>query len=299
MPRAGGSLVGASPLNPTPAARPFLKWAGGKSQLLHELVPRVRAGMNGSGYHEPFIGGGALFFALAAEGLLPPRVTLSDGNPNLVTVYLAVRDEVEPLIALLADHKARHGKEHYYAVRAEVPEGAVARAARFIYLNKTCFNGLYRENAKGLYNVPMGAYTNPEICDVPNLRAASAALAGAEILCGDFGAVEQRVQPGDFVYFDPPYDPVSKTASFTAYAKGGFGEAEQTRLALLVGRLADGGVNVLLSNSMTPLVRALYGQYTLETVLASRAVNSKADRRGKIEEALVTVAARERDPSGA
>lgn len=277
-----------------PPARPFLKWAGGKGQLLHELVPRARAGLTGSGYHEPFLGGAALFFELRALGLLPPRVALSDGNLNLVTVYVAVRDDVEPLIALLTGHKARHGKEHYYAVRADVPADPIARAARFIYLNKTCFNGLYRENAKGEYNVPMGAYTNPEVCDARNLRAASAALAGVEIRCADFGAVEERVQPGDFVYFDPPYDPLSKTASFTAYAKGGFGEAEQTRLAQLVGRLADRDVNVLLSNSMTPLVRALYRGFTLETVRASRAVNSRADRRGKIEEALVSTPPRPR-----
>ena len=275
-------------------ARPFLKWAGGKSQLLHELVPRARAGLGGAGYHEPFLGGGALFFELAGLGLLPPRVTLADGNPNLVTVYLAVRDDVEGLIPLLAEHKLRHGKEHYYAVRAEVPDDSVARAARFIYLNKTCFNGLYRENAKGLYNVPMGAYTKPEICDAPKLRAAAAALARVDIVCADFGDVEHRVQPGDFVYFDPPYDPLSKTASFTAYAKGGFGEAEQTRLAALVGSLADRDVNVLLSNSMTPLVRALYGRFNLETVLAARAVNSRADRRGKIAEALVSTSPRPR-----
>lgn len=274
---------------PAGTPRPFLKWAGGKGQLLGELVPRARAGLVGAhGYHEPFLGGGALFFALAGSGLLPPRVTLSDANPNLVTVYEVVRDAVEPLVDRLRVHKARHGRDHYYAVRAEVPADPVDRAARFIYLNKTCFNGLYRENARGLFNVPMGAYARPEICDAPTLRAASGLLAGVEIGQADFADIAARARPGDFVYLDPPYDPVSKTASFTTYAKGGFDEDAQRRLASLVDQLAAAGVRVLLSNSSTELVRALYGRHTCETVLASRAVNSRPDRRGAVPEVLVS-----------
>lgn len=267
--------------------RPFLKWAGGKGQLLGELLPRVRAGLGDGAYHEPFIGGGALFFELARLGELPDRVTISDANPNLVDTYVAVRDEVDAVVELLREHKARHDEAHYYAVRAGQPQASAERAARVIYLNKTCFNGLYRENARGQFNVPMGRYERPEVLDEANLRAASEALRRASISTADFGSVAARARPGDFVYFDPPYDPVSLTSSFTRYAKGGFGPAEQTRLRDLVRELSGAGVRFLLSNSMTPLVRELYTEFRVETVLASRSVNSKGDRRGKIEEALV------------
>ncbi len=267
--------------------RPFLKWAGGKGQLLAELLPRVRAGLGAGGYHEPFIGGGALFFELARRGALPARVSISDANLNLVETYLAVRDEVDALVELLRGHKARHDEGHYYAVRASRPPSQVERAARVIYLNKTCFNGLYRENSRGEFNVPMGRYDKPEVLDEENLRAASEALRRASISVADFGDVAARAQPGDLVYFDPPYDPVSATASFTRYAKGGFGAEEQSRLRDLARDLSRAGVRFLLSNSMTPLVRELYAEFRVETVLAGRSVNSKGDRRGKVEEALV------------
>lgn len=266
---------------------PFLKWAGGKRQLLGELLPRVLAGLGG-GYHEPFLGGGALFFELARLGRLPARVSLGDTNPALVEAYEVVRDDVQALVEALREHAARHDEAHYYAVRAAVPATKLGRAARILYLNRTCFNGLYRENSRGQFNVPMGRYTHPEVVDPPNLRACSAALQGVALSSGDFASVEERAQPGDLVYFDPPYDPVSSTASFTGYAKGGFGADEQRRLAALVRRLDTRGVHVLLSNSMTPLVCELYAGLHLDTVLAGRAVNSKADRRGKVEEALVT-----------
>lgn len=268
--------------------RPFLKWAGGKGQLLGELLPRVRAGLGAGGYHEPFIGGGALFFELSRQGALPRRATLSDANENLVEVYLAVRDELGAVVEVLREHKARHSEEHYYGVRGRRPESRPERAARVIYLNKTCFNGLYRENSRGQFNVPMGRYENPEVLDEPNLRAASEALRGVSIAVADFGDVAGRAEPGDLVYFDPPYDPVSKTSSFTSYAKGGFGSSEQARLRDLARTLSGRGVRFLLSNSMTPLVRELYAEFHVETVLATRAVNSRADRRGKIEEALVS-----------
>lgn len=272
-----------------PRPRPFLKWAGGKGQLLGELVPRARVALAGAGgYHEPFIGGGALFFELAALGLLPPRVRLADANPNLVDVWKVVRDDVEGLIARLIEHKARHDEAHYYAVRAAVPEAPVDRAARVVYLNKTCFNGLYRENSRGGFNVPMGRYLNPEIADAPNLRACAVALRGVEVACAPFAAVEAAVHPGDFVYVDPPYDPLSPTASFTAYARGGFGDAEQAALAALVGRLGAAGARVLVSNSDTPRVRGWYAGHAVETVWASRTVNSRADRRGKVAEVLVS-----------
>jgi DNA adenine methylase len=263
-----------------------LKWAGGKGQLLDQLVPRARAAM-GAAYHEPFLGGGALFFELARIGALPPRVTLSDANPLLVELYVTVRDQPDQLIEHLREHQARHGEAHYYAVRQQVPGVAVARAARVVYLNKTCFNGLYRVNSKGVFNVPMGSYVDPNICDEPNLRAASAALQGAEITLSDFAAVADRSRPGDFVYFDPPYDPVSPTSRFTSYARAGFGPDEQRRLRDLAWALHCRGVRILLSNSMTPLVRELYAGFSLDTVLAARSVNSRPDRRGKVEEALI------------
>ncbi|MFZ5477635.1 MAG: DNA adenine methylase [Myxococcota bacterium] len=268
-------------------SRPFLKWAGGKRQLLDALVARFdRAGATGR-YHEPFVGGGALFFELRRTGRVRDAV-LSDTNPNLVEVYVAVRDDVDALVARLREHAARHDEAYYYAVRGRVPEGAVDRAARVIYLNKTCFNGLYRENSRGEFNVPYGRYDNPTICDEPNLRACSAALAGVSIEARPFERVLDHAVAGDFVYFDPPYVPVSATSSFTGYAKGGFGPADQERLAEVFASLADRGVSLLLSNSMTATVRDLFSRFHIEEVPATRAINSRGDRRGAIAEALVT-----------
>ena len=172
----------ATPRNgPTP--RPILKWAGGKRQLLGELLGCVTAANPYGRYHEPFLGGGALFFELARTGKLDQPAALSDVNQNLVEVYQAVRDQTETVIELLKQHTQAHEKDHYYSVRADVPDELAARAARFIYLNKTCFNGLYRENQKGQFNVPMGRYKNPRICDADNLRAAAKALAPCGLHC--------------------------------------------------------------------------------------------------------------------
>jgi DNA adenine methylase len=273
---------------PQEIPRPFLKWAGGKGQLLEELTARViLSGFTGR-YHEPFIGGGALFFNLYRQGLLGKKMAyLSDNNASLIAAYLGVRGPVDDLIGLLAAHKAAHGKEYYYQVRATAPETLAAQAARIIYLNKTCFNGLFRENSRGQFNVPMGSYSDPPILDEANLRAASKALQRARIEQRPFRKVLDHAKPGDFVYFDPPYHPVSQTASFTAYDKGGFGEADQRELAGVFAGLAQRGVFVLLSNSWTPLVLDLYAGFTIEQVFANRAVNSRADRRGKVPEALV------------
>lgn len=270
------------------APRPFLKWAGGKRQLLPELLPRVDAARPFGRYHEPFVGGGALFFELCGTSRLGRRQAyLSDNNPRLIETYTAVRDGVEDVIAELERHAERHSEDHYYRTRAQVPLTPPARAARTIYLNRTCFNGLYRENSRGEFNVPIGRYANPTICDAPNLRAAADALKRAKIECRHFETVLDCAKSGDLVYFDPPYVPVSKTSSFTAYDRGGFGEPEQRRLAEVFAELDRKGVKVLLSNSMTPLVRELYGSFRIDTIYAARAVNSRADRRGKIEEALV------------
>lgn len=282
---AKASLRGRSTVTP----RPFLKWAGGKGQLLCDLVPRVKQSKFIGRYHEPFVGGGALLFELKRSSLLPGGATVCDTNPNLVGVWTAVRDDLEALLAALAELEGQNTEEAFYRIRAEVPAGGVARAARIIYLNKTAFNGLYRENSKGGYNVPFGRYTSPTIRDEANLRACSAALAGVEVLNTPFASVLDRAVPGDLVYFDPPYVPLSKTSSFTRYAKDDFREREQRELAEVYAELTRRGVKAILSNSDAPLIGELYGAgvYRFETVMATRRVNRNADGRGAIPEALV------------
>jgi DNA adenine methylase len=268
--------------------RPFLKWAGGKGQLLPELMARVRSAGHFRQYHEPFVGGGALFFELYRAnhlGTAPPF--LSHSNENLIDAYMGVKEDVDRIICLLIQHKASHSQEYYYQVRATAPTDPVERAARIIYLNRTCYNGLYRENRKGKFNVPFGRYTNPAICDEENLRAVAEALCKATIETRPFDSVLDRAEPGDFVYFDPPYHPLSKTASFTSYDKNGFDKDAQHRLAAVFRQLSEHSVKVLLSNSMTPFVKDLYRGFRIEKVWATRAVNSRGDRRGKVCEALV------------
>jgi len=267
------------------AARPFLKWAGGKRQLLPRILalvpPRVRT------YVEPFLGGGAVFFALASQRRFE-RAVLGDVNGELINCYETVRDDVEDLIARLA--RLRNTPTAYYAIRRQQPERLepAARAARVIYLNRCGFNGLYRVNSDGLFNVPFGRYARPKICDPERLRAASRALAGVELVRGDFKAVigRRRLGPDDFVYLDPPYVPISKTASFTGYA-GGFSMDDQERLARLLRRLAATGVPGLLSNSDCADTRRLYAGLVFESLPARRAINSVASRRGPVAELLV------------
>ncbi len=270
--------------------RPFLKWAGGKRQLLADLL-RCMDKIEAFGrYHEPFVGGGALYFELSRLKRLGRRQAyLSDDNPRLIAAYQGIQQDVTRLIALLAAHKKTHCESYYYDVRAHVPDELIAQAARIIYLNRTCYNGLFRENSQGGFNVPFGRYKNPRICDHENLHAVAQALKKARVGARPFESVLKHAEPGDFVYFDPPYHPVSKTASFTSYAKGGFGEAAQRRLAEVFGQLSEKGVKVLLSNSKTDFIQELYcGQgYVLEEVLANRRVNSRSDRRGKVSEFLI------------
>ena len=266
---------------------PFLKWAGGKGQLLEGLLERVAAAGEFGRYHEPFVGGGALFFGLLESKRLRRNAYLSDSNQNLVNAYVGVQRNVEGVIELLRRHKARHSEEYFYEVRSSVPETIEARAARIIYLNRTCYNGLYRENSRGEFNVPFGRYKNPTICDEENLRACAKALKRAKVEQRPFETVLESAQPGDFVYFDPPYVPVSATSSFTSYDKEGFGEDAQRRLAEVFAELAQRGVKALLSNSDTPLVRELYSDFKIEVVYATRLVNSRADRRGKVAEVLL------------
>ncbi|MBI2424882.1 MAG: DNA adenine methylase [Candidatus Hydrogenedentes bacterium] len=268
--------------------RPFLKWVGGKGQLLAPLYAAVKAAGKIERYHEPFVGGGALFFCLYREGALGPgKALLGDANARLVETYLGIQRDVEALIALLEKHESLHSKDHYYATRAEVPGDTLARAARIIYLNKTCFNGLYRENSKGLFNVPMGAYKKPPICDPENLRHVHTALQCAHIEQASFESIVNSAKPGGLVYFDPPYHPVSQTASFTSYHETGFGEDAQRELARVAAALDQAGVRFILSNSDTPFINELYKKFKIQKVLAGRNVNSRSDRRGKVSEVLV------------
>ncbi len=263
-----------------PPPRPFLKWAGGKTQLVPHIVKRFpkRFGR----YHEPFIGGGAVFFAIA-----PSRAVLSDINADLISAYCTIRDDVDSLIAELGSHQAT--EEHFYQVRSQQAANLTAAqsAARTIFLNRTCFNGLYRVNKRGQFNVPFGRYANPKICNAENLYAVANALQGVDIRHESVFDIGRRVRRGDLVYFDPPYDPVSSTASFTSYAQGGFGTKEQEQLADLFGRFAHRGVNVVLSNSDTPMIRELYRDFQIDQIWARRAINSRADRRGPVTEVLV------------
>ncbi|MEB3204935.1 MAG: DNA adenine methylase [Candidatus Sericytochromatia bacterium] len=270
------------------AAGPFLKWAGGKARLLPELIRIYRATAPHGRYHEPFLGGGALFFGLVSEGLLEPaRAVLSDCNPHLIDAYRAVQGHPEALLTLLEDHQSRHCTEHYSRTRATVPDEALARAARMIYLNRTCFNGLYRENAAGGFNVPMGRYRNPRIADRGRIEAASRALAAVALSCHPFAAIQADVGSGDFVYFDPPYHPLSRTSSFTRYVGLDFGEAQQVALRNLFAELDRRGATVLLSNSDCPFIRDLYRNWPMRTVGMPRAINARSSGRGDVAELLV------------
>jgi DNA adenine methylase len=276
-----------------PVARPFIKWAGGKGQLLPELLHRLPRRFRR--YHEPFSGGAALFFALYSNGRLPHGAVLSDYNAELIECYRTIRDHVELLIDALWQHATQHSQAYFLAVRNWDREpyfeqrSLVERTARMIFLNRTCYNGLYRLNRRGQFNAPFGHYKNPLICDPDNLHAVSRALQNVDLEVGDFGDVLKRTQPGDLVYFDPPYVPVSATASFTHYTGQGFGEAEQRRLAQVFFELAERGVHVVLSNSATPLATELYvgKAKSYATVQASRKINCDGLKRGFVDELIV------------
>jgi len=267
--------------------RPFLKWAGGKTQLIDELM--LRTPKSFAAYFEPFVGSGALFFRLRRQSLLAAAL-LSDSNAELIDTYLAVRDQAEDVIAILAGHP--HTAEFYYSLRAQEPAALdpPARAARMIYLNKTGYNGLYRVNRRGQFNVPFGRYQSPRYCDPENLRAVSTALKGIDIVCAPFESVLERAASGDLVYFDPPYAPLSATACFTEYQARGFSSADQVRLRDVCAELARRGTYVMISNSDTDLIRSLYAgsAFVTHRVEANRAINSNAARRGRIAELIIT-----------
>jgi len=264
--------------------KPFLKWPGGKRQLLRELLRHIPKKYGR--FFEPFVGGGALFFSVK-----PEYGYISDINPELINVYEVVQSNVEELIESLKKHK--NTEKYFYQLRdADRTEGykywsKVEKASRLIYLNKTCFNGLYRMNSDGHFNVPYGFYKNPNIVDQHNLIACSVLLKKTEIALASFEAVEKKARKGDFVYFDPPYVPLNKTSSFTKYYKDDFDLDAQFALRELCDRLTSKGVFFMLSNSYTETVKDLYKNYHVKVVKANRAINCKADGRGKINELII------------
>ncbi len=271
----------------TSPARPFLKWAGGKTQLLHEILAHLPDQI--STYYEPFVGGGAVFFALASEGRFR-RAVISDQNPELVETYLSIRDEVDAVMAALKKHvRYARDPDYYYKLRAVNPASLkrAQRAARLLYINKTCFNGLYRVNKKGQFNVPFGRYANPRVLNEDLLLRASGALQGVKILQSDFEAVSKQAGRGDAVYFDPPYVPISATSSFKAYHARPFEQDEHQRLAEAYRACWSRGAVAVLSNSDCPFTRSLYRGLKVRTVSATRAINSVATGRGRVSEILV------------
>lgn len=265
----------------------FIKWAGGKTQLLEqfsELYPEKF-----DRYFEVFLGSGAVFFNIK-QRLNPRECLLFDINPDLINTFEAVRDCPEELIGLLKKHKENENSREYFNRQREKFNKAktgLEKAALFIYLNKTCFNGLYRVNSKGEFNVPFGKYKNPAILQGKKIKLASRVLQDTELAQADFNEALSKAQSGDFVYLDPPYFPLTKTASFTAYQKDAFLEEEQKQLAMRFKELDKKGCLLMLSNSDTRFIRELYADFNIVTVKARRAINCIGAKRGKINEAVI------------
>lgn len=289
-------------------AKPFIKWAGGKTQLLTQfenILPHNLEEAEHFTYIEPFVGGGAMLFHMLQKYTNIGRVIINDINPNLITAYRVIRDTPERLITDLkmlqrefrqnSNEEAR--KEYFLRIRKSYNEDThndVTNTAMFIFLNRTCFNGLYRVNSKGYFNVPFGKYTNPTICDEELLLEDSKILQNVEILCGDYTLIERYVDNNTFIYFDPPYRPLSTTSSFTSYSKENFDDTEQTRLAHFFARLSRYCCKMMLSNSdccaQNPndtFFENLYGNFIIDKVHASRFVNAIPSKRGKLTEILV------------
>lgn len=271
-----------------PMVAPILKWVGGKRQLLDDIQPLVP---KCSTYYEPFIGGGAVLF-----GTQPNKAIINDSNEELINVYKTIKSSPAELIEVLIQHKDNSCEDYYYEIRAldrdkeayrELSD--VERAARIIYLNKTCYNGLFRVNSSGEFNAPWGRYTNPNITNETTIRALHNYLnkANITIKCGDYREALKGIRKGAFVYLDPPYMPISESSSFTGYTAGRFDEQEQIALKEQCDILNSRGIKFLLSNSSCPFIEDLYKEYKIEHVRAKRAINSKADKRGAVEEVLV------------
>ncbi len=296
--------------NRTTKVRPFLKWAGGKTQLLPEIRKRFPSGLTTGGikrYIEPFVGSGAVFFDVAQTCPLQEYLLL-DANPDLVTAYRAIQAHVQELIDRLTDVEQHYHslslnnqRDYFYQTRdmfnerKQQQEGSTERAAQLLFLNKTCFNGLFRVNSRGLFNVPFGQYSRPTICNTQNLLLVSRVLQHAEIRAADFESCETFVDDTTFVYFDPPYRPLGGTAHFTSYAASTFDDREQQRLAAFFRNLDARGGKLMLSNSdpknKTPdddFFERAYAKFTIERVKARRTINSNATRRGPINELIIT-----------
>ena len=272
-------------------AKPFVKWAGGKRALLDSIISLMPRDFKN--YFEPFVGGGALFFALQSKGLLDSKsIVLSDKNRELINAYEVIKSDPQSLLKELKSFQNKHNKDFFYTIRnLDRKEDfanldSIFRAARFIYLNKTCFNGLCRYNAKGQFNTPMGSYKNPQIYNENLILNASNALQGVKILQGDFEEIAMNATSGDFVYFDPPYDPLNKTSSFVSYIDV-FLEKEQKKLFEVFKALNSRGSKVLQSNSNAPFIRNLYKGFNCIEIQANRAINCKGAKRGKITELLI------------
>lgn len=273
-----------------PLVNPVLKWVGGKRQLLSEIKTRIPPSSRWTRYVEPFLGGGAVFFALQ-----PTNALINDTNAELITVYTTIRDHLEELIVELKKHAKNNSSDYYYEIRRQDREplfknlSEIQHAARLLYLNKTCYNGLFRVNSHGEFNSPFGSYTNPNIVNEPVLRAVSKYLNNKKISIRseDYQTILKTTTPKDFIYLDPPYDPVSNSSSFTGYSKGGFDRKDQIRLRDACIELNRRGIPFLLSNSNTPFIQELYKDFRVEIVFAKRSINAIPEKRGAIEEVLV------------
>lgn len=272
--------------SPQPRAKPFLKWAGGKTKLLAPLTALMPERI--TTYYEPFLGGGALFFHLSALGRMNAAV-LGDSNSELINCYEVVKDSTDDLLDQLGT--LQHGESSFYELRSIDAESLsrVPRAARTIYLNRTCFNGLFRVNKSGAFNTPWGKYDNPRIVHPENLRACAVALGRRTTLrAGDFAELVEPAVAGDTVYFDPPYVPLTATANFRSYTQHGFSPDDQVRLARCFTELAGRGVHVVASNADTPMVHELYSEHTIHVVQVPRRINSKGGGRGPVNEVIIT-----------
>lgn len=271
-------------------AKPFLKWVGGKGQLLEQFQSLLPKKFNT--YYEPFVGGGAVFFSINHN-----RAHINDINETLIQTYVHIKEDTEKLIKALKKLEKKfllktqeERKEFYYSVREKynsLPTQDFNRALYFLFFNKTAFNGIYRENSKGGFNVPMGSYANPKIVDEENIREVSKVLTSTKITSGSFVDAVKNAKAGDFVYFDPPYHPLSETSSFTSYSKDSFTKEDQIKLRDLFVELDKRGVYVMLSNSSAPFIKEIYSGYKQIPVYATRMINSKSDKRGKISEVVI------------
>ena len=273
-------------------ARPFVKWVGGKARLIPELSKYFPKSYKT--YYEPFVGGGAVFFHLT-----PNYAHISDLNPTLISAYLTIKNNVSSLIKALDELQYYyHGlaklddkKTYFLELRNEynrLSPNDFRKSVLLIFLNKTCFNGMYRENSKGGFNVPFGQHDKPTICDKKNLLEVSKVLSDIKISCSSYQNTTKNAVKDDFVYFDPPYNPMSKTSSFTSYQAGGFSFKDQELLRNEFKRLSDLGCNVMLSNSDTPLINELYKEFNIQKIYAARSINSKGSGRGKVPEVVIT-----------